>query len=339
MILLAAGGHTFGEMPSNKPPGSECHTGAASFDCTKAGTIIESTICSNNVLATKDCLLGYVFRFILDRFSGQARQTLLSDQRSWIHMRDKFCQSKATTDLTLCLTVLTDDRAKSLIRTFNPNGPDVFSTDDFTETLATPTPSRDLANNVSSAPAPVKPAATSTPEELHGSLVESQNDFYQLPDATSDFIGDWCGWSRLTACQPQGSCDDDQRPESLTFQGGDGKPVSLHYEILGSSDTSYSDIRVASKNPRTVVVTATKKDKQAAIQAFSLIDMTDTILSVDTSTIEDTDSVANEANTSDTETRIAEMHKCTVDFIRAQEEWVKEHNMMERGSVEGSLSN
>lgn len=165
---------TSSEAESPKPDGYECHNGSASFDCLKARTIIEQAICSNEPLTTKDCLLGYVFRYSLDRFSGQAKQALRSDEQHWIRERDKFCQNKPTGDLPDCLTVLTDERAKHLINTYAPDNRGVFSLNDFTEASST------SRNEAAAAPSPLAPLSTSlapapasTPASHIGSLLET----------------------------------------------------------------------------------------------------------------------------------------------------------------------
>ncbi|MGA2410189.1 MAG: hypothetical protein ABSG46_07350 [Candidatus Binataceae bacterium] len=171
-----------------------------------------------------------------------------------------------------------------------------------------------------------------------GSLLAAQND-YQLPEASADFIGDWCGWERLTACQPAGSCDAEQGPESLSFSGGAGQPVSLHYEIASSSDMTASDISVESRGAHDVRVTLVEKYKDPEIGAFILRDVTEDIVSKNPATLEDTESVTDEADSSKTMARTAELHKCTEQFLDSQQQYLTQHNEVGRGAVEGNVPN
>jgi len=116
-----------------KADGYECRMGGAtSFDCTKANTIIERTICSNETLAEKDCLLGYVYKYSLhDALSAEHRKTITDDQRDWIKERNRFCEERPAAELTDCLTQLTNQRALGLIKIYGPQDDGVFSSGDF----------------------------------------------------------------------------------------------------------------------------------------------------------------------------------------------------------------
>jgi hypothetical protein len=183
-----------------------------------------------------------------------------------------------------------------------------------------------------------KPGASSQRSAQTGNMFDAQND-YQLPDASSDFVGDWCGWLSVTACQPEGSCGEPQRPESLSFNGGSGKPVTLHYTVLGSANVSIVDVSVRSQGPRDVRVTFVGKWMDTTARAFVLRDIREDIVSIDSNTIEDTDLSTNEADSSDTETQTAQLHKCTDEFLQAQDEWQKQHDENNAiGAVDGNVN-
>ena len=120
--------------PASSPhaDGYECRVGNASFDCLRAKTIVERTICTSESLAARDCLLGYVYRYSLrDAFSPEVRQRIAQDQRDWVRERNRFCEAKPAAELAGCLTQLINDRARDLMKTYRPESRGVFSEDDF----------------------------------------------------------------------------------------------------------------------------------------------------------------------------------------------------------------
>ena len=58
---------------------------AASFDCTKASTLVEKAICDDADLSKKDEALAYAYRALLRTGGDQVRE----DQRRWIATRDQ----------------------------------------------------------------------------------------------------------------------------------------------------------------------------------------------------------------------------------------------------------
>lgn len=64
--------------------------GAASFDCTKAGTKIEKMICGDAEVSAMDSELGGVYRVALENVND--KQKLKQDQRDWMNTRDS-CES------------------------------------------------------------------------------------------------------------------------------------------------------------------------------------------------------------------------------------------------------
>ena len=67
---------------------------AASFDCDRASTEVEVTICSDPKLATLDIALGIAFRDISATNRGEATKQAMSEQRVWLSERDR-CRSDA----------------------------------------------------------------------------------------------------------------------------------------------------------------------------------------------------------------------------------------------------
>lgn len=76
--------------------GAACPAGAsASFDCTKARTVVERTICASPDLSRLDGELGKAYRALRERATAQDRDRLLADQRAWIAARDRSCGAAA----------------------------------------------------------------------------------------------------------------------------------------------------------------------------------------------------------------------------------------------------
>lgn len=72
------------------------HAQAASFDCNKADTKIEKTICSDNELSELDGILSSIYEQALDRSTD--RQQVIKKQKEWLKGIRNTCQE------TECLT-------------------------------------------------------------------------------------------------------------------------------------------------------------------------------------------------------------------------------------------
>lgn len=64
---------------------------AAGFDCKKAHTEIEKTICSNNTLSTLDLELNQIFK--LARIEAEDKKSLISGQSDWLKNTRDLCKS------------------------------------------------------------------------------------------------------------------------------------------------------------------------------------------------------------------------------------------------------
>jgi uncharacterized protein YecT (DUF1311 family) len=67
---------------------------APSFDCAKASTEVEKTICASPDLAKADVALSDAYRAALARAPEEAKPLLRSDQRGWIVHIGKICQAR-----------------------------------------------------------------------------------------------------------------------------------------------------------------------------------------------------------------------------------------------------
>lgn len=65
----------------------------ASFDCTRAKTTLEKTICGNAELDRADSRLGRAYQQLLRTLPVEARRRTRMDQRAWLPMREVHCLS------------------------------------------------------------------------------------------------------------------------------------------------------------------------------------------------------------------------------------------------------
>ncbi|MBV8406429.1 MAG: DUF4163 domain-containing protein [Alphaproteobacteria bacterium] len=76
----------------------------ASFDCAKASTAIERTICKEPELAKADRDMAAAFTSLEAKLSGPAKEALLKDQQHWIADRNRGCAAD-TDGIVPCLKV------------------------------------------------------------------------------------------------------------------------------------------------------------------------------------------------------------------------------------------
>lgn len=81
-----------------------------SFDCTKAVTLVEKTICSDAELSALDREFAKVYRRALD--AAKDRQSVLSEQRSWLQERERVCG--ADSNPAECIESFTKSRIAQL---------------------------------------------------------------------------------------------------------------------------------------------------------------------------------------------------------------------------------
>jgi uncharacterized protein len=73
-----------------------------SFDCKKASTPIERTICAKPELANADREMATAYSALLSKLSGAAKDHLVKDQLSWLEARAKACTG-GTAEVTRCV--------------------------------------------------------------------------------------------------------------------------------------------------------------------------------------------------------------------------------------------
>jgi uncharacterized protein len=73
---------------------------AASFNCTKAATPVETTICDNDELSELDSAAARYYRNAQDTLPG-AKACLLADQRAWLQIRNRCADAACLKDLYL----------------------------------------------------------------------------------------------------------------------------------------------------------------------------------------------------------------------------------------------
>jgi uncharacterized protein len=101
---------------------SVAHGQMASFDCDKASTRAEKTVCASPALGAKDVTLAAYFQLLLrlkPSTAGMAYRefddTLRSSQHQWLLERDA-CQADAA-----CLDRIYDRRIEALLKLFDAN--------------------------------------------------------------------------------------------------------------------------------------------------------------------------------------------------------------------------
>lgn len=82
--------------------GSAAAGAQPSFDCAKASTVVERTICSSDKLAKADRELASRYGALAGKLSAAAKEHLLKDQVHWIESRSKACTGE-TEAVTRCL--------------------------------------------------------------------------------------------------------------------------------------------------------------------------------------------------------------------------------------------
>ncbi len=88
---------------------------AASFDCAKASTDIEHTICDNGEINSLDGEMGRLYRKAEDSLAPGPRDNLIHEQRGWIQHRDYVCGGRdSESDIARCLKPLYERRIHRL---------------------------------------------------------------------------------------------------------------------------------------------------------------------------------------------------------------------------------
>jgi hypothetical protein len=170
-----------------------------------------------------------------------------------------------------------------------------------------------------------------------GTLVDSQS--YRLPDASSDFVGSWCGWTRVVTCEPADSCDEEPMPESMGFQR-DAGGVIMHYIIQAKPDIDIRDIEVLALDSRHVRVKYIARPTDPT-GAEVVIKQRDDFVSVNPEIVHNTSSLTWNVNGISTrsEEDSAELRKCTDEFRASEQKYEEGKNLVDKGEVTGQIPN
>jgi uncharacterized protein len=87
---------------------------AQSFDCAKATTEIEKTICRNPSLASSDAAMGEVYQALLASLAAGEKGAFKDAQRLWIEKRNRECVGSGAASQQNCLKKLIDQRHDEL---------------------------------------------------------------------------------------------------------------------------------------------------------------------------------------------------------------------------------
>jgi len=178
-------------------------------------------------------------------------------------------------------------------------------------------------------------SSSSVGHSAFGTLVDSQS--YRLPDASSDFVGNWCGWTRVVSCEPADSCDEEPVPESMGFQS-DAGGVVMHYIIQARSDTDIRDIEVFALDSRHVRVKFVAR-RTNSTGAEVLINERDDFVSVNSAVVQNTEYSTFSVNgiSTGSEEEGAELRKCTDEFLASEQKYDEGKNMVDKGQVTGQV--
>jgi hypothetical protein len=178
-------------------------------------------------------------------------------------------------------------------------------------------------------------SGSSAANSSFGTLVDSQS--YRLPDASSDFVGSWCGWTRVVTCEPADSCDEEPVPESMGFQS-DAGGVVMHYIIQAKPDTDIRDIQVHALDSRHVRVKYIASRTGSTGQEI-VINARDDFVSVNPEVVQNTSTVTWNVNgiSARSEEDSTELRKCTDEFRAAEQKYEEGKNMVEKGEVTGQV--
>ena len=96
---------------------------AASFNCEKAGTPIEKSICANEVLDELDSQLGQLYGELKGSLSSSKVEALTKQQHDWLKKRDTSCEAYEID----CLRDLYEQRIADLSHSSSSNSPRITS--------------------------------------------------------------------------------------------------------------------------------------------------------------------------------------------------------------------
>jgi hypothetical protein len=175
-----------------------------------------------------------------------------------------------------------------------------------------------------------------------GNLAASQD--FRLPDASSDFIGEWCGWSHVSSCDPPGSCNNDESlPNSMNFTSDAGwfwnnsHSVTLQYTILTAPGTQVENIQVHALDPRDVQVTYVARRSSADGSDYTVRKRED-IVSVGPASVRETDHLLFDRDgTEVSEELSAELTKCSDEFLDTETKYIEQNKMVENVEVTGQV--
>lgn len=98
--------------------GAALHSGgaaaAASFDCAKAGTRAEKTVCADPNLAAADAAMARAYHSLLAGLPPDQRPGFVRSQQEWLRSRDRNCSYGDAAGFPKCLLFTTRSRAKIL---------------------------------------------------------------------------------------------------------------------------------------------------------------------------------------------------------------------------------
>lgn len=93
---------------------------APSFNCAKASTPVEKSLCANSILGNEDAAVAQQFKVVRDKLDADAAKALVKDQRYFLSVRDESYAEPYTTS-TPYEALLTGMRSRlAFLKAINP---------------------------------------------------------------------------------------------------------------------------------------------------------------------------------------------------------------------------
>ena len=104
---------------------------AASFDCSKAKSSFEKTICTDPEISTLDKTMANSYGAASRVLSDEGKRILTESQKSWLHFANNVCFKFKNIEASACLNQIYKDRIENLKTAAMQIGPFMFSRIDY----------------------------------------------------------------------------------------------------------------------------------------------------------------------------------------------------------------
>jgi uncharacterized protein len=216
-----------------------------SFDCSKAQTAVEKTICKSPKLSEKDARLSIAYKAAFDRLSSEGQADLRAGQRQWLRsVQAKCIDIKSQTDTESCLSTAYDERQKQLTKAVVASGGVTFrEVDRFALRAPTQADLKDdpdaTAATVDISYPQIERPATEGQRGFNRKMTELVRDFQKDQDAGTDY---GFGYLSLTASQRMISISIDEYFYPHGAAHGQPSSTILHWLLKENRPLKTSDV-------------------------------------------------------------------------------------------------